>query len=98
MSHQFDPAKVQIAREKLAAAAATVTPYSHGFTADDKAIAEALDALLDAGVGAQAADRIAVEEWKLPPTRWNVARGVQPKSMGCYDYRVAKRIPQQFKK
>ncbi len=94
----FNTDLVNRARACLDIARASVRPYSHGSTAPQFLVNQALSALLAAGVGVQCADRIAVEEWQLPPTAWNRARNVAPRSMGCYDHRVAKRIPEVFRK
>lgn len=89
--------KINKAINDLYFAMTTVMKYSHGHTADFDACKRAFDSLREAGVGLQAADRIAVEEWEIPPTMWARVRGVQAKSLGCYDKRVRNRIPAAFK-
>ncbi|HXG51777.1 MAG TPA: hypothetical protein VNN77_10270 [candidate division Zixibacteria bacterium] len=92
----FDLDKVMEARAALWAAAATVRPYGSGRTADREACRRALQAMLDAGVGKQASDRIAVEMWGIPVTAWVSVRGVSRKFLGCRWNSAFIGIPQEF--
>jgi hypothetical protein len=66
---------------------------SHGFTLsakDEKGLKDALSAW---PFGAQEFDRVVVELFHIPPTVLSRARGVCPRSLGCYDTRVVLRYP-----
>ena len=87
------------ARRLLADASGATTESVGGRRSTPVALARAcFDALLQAGVGAQAADRIAVEEWGLSPRVWKEVRGVHASSLGCYDKRVADRVPTEWRR